>query len=286
MSLAKVAVVCGFMALLVSACGIQEAGGRHHHIYENHAVTTARVDDPRTPQVTCLKSDKLPFHEYYADGASICPRSRSARPPQGPTIIFYPTAGIAQGLQIMGQERAAEVIGSLLVYPNQASQQSADQGRGLRRRSASRAEVPGTWPQPPANDTTAVSATSDSGFIRDFAFPLPGFIKASAGMGARHADPVHPVVVSLVHPHAGRSASSSGWTRRSPSGSPRTPLGDPGHHAAGRLAAALLPAAALLDADGRQRRGRDPLAVGDLRRPDHPGRLLGRPQDRRQARRR
>ncbi len=33
-------------------------------------------------------------------------------------MIFYPTDGIAQGLQIMGQETGAEVIGSLLVYPN------------------------------------------------------------------------------------------------------------------------------------------------------------------------
>jgi len=35
-------------------------------------------------------------------------------------MIFYPTDGVAQGLQIMGQETGAEVIGALLVYPNQA----------------------------------------------------------------------------------------------------------------------------------------------------------------------
>ena len=120
MSLAKVAVVCGLMALLISACGIQtkpEAGTAHLTSYAGfHGVT----DDPRTPQVACLKSDKLPFHKYYADGVQHLPAIQVGSGTGGPTIIFYPTAGIAQGLQIMGQETAAEVIGSLLVYPNQA----------------------------------------------------------------------------------------------------------------------------------------------------------------------
>ncbi len=121
MSLAKVAVVCGLMALLISACGIQakpEAGTAHLRQYAgNHGIT----DDPRTPQVACLKSDKLPYREYYTDGVQHLPAIQVGSRPQGPTIVFYPTAGIAQGLQIMGQQTAAEVIGSLLVYPNQSS---------------------------------------------------------------------------------------------------------------------------------------------------------------------
>lgn len=121
MSLAKVAVVCAFLALLVSACGVAEkpvAGTPHLREYAGYH---GLVDDPRTPQVACLKSDKLPFHEYYADGVQHLPAIQVGSGTQGPTIIFYPTAGISQGLQIMGQETAAEVIGSLLVYPNQAS---------------------------------------------------------------------------------------------------------------------------------------------------------------------
>jgi hypothetical protein len=120
MSPAKVAVACGLMALLISACGIATkplAGTAHLTRYAGfHGVT----DDPRTPQVSCLKGDKLPFREYYADGVQHLPAIQVGSLPQGPTIIFYPTAGIAQGLQIMGQETGAEVIGSLLVYPNQA----------------------------------------------------------------------------------------------------------------------------------------------------------------------
>lgn len=116
----KVAVACGLMALLISACGIQSkpmAGTAHlGHQAGNHGI----VDDPRLPQVRCLRSDKLSFREYYADGLQHLPAIQVGSRPTGPTMIFYPTAGIAQGLQIMGKDAGAEVIGSLLVYPNQA----------------------------------------------------------------------------------------------------------------------------------------------------------------------
>jgi hypothetical protein len=120
MSLAKVAVVCGFMALLISACGIQakpEAGTPH---LKHQKGFYGLVDDPRLPQISCLKSDKLPYSEYYADGVQHLPAIQVGARAQGPTMIFYPTDGIAQGLQIMGQETGAEVIGALLVYPNRA----------------------------------------------------------------------------------------------------------------------------------------------------------------------
>ncbi|HET9718656.1 MAG TPA: hypothetical protein VFP55_01125 [Solirubrobacteraceae bacterium] len=121
MSAVKVAVACGLVALLISACGIPpkpEAGTAHLRRYPGfHGL----VDDPRIPQVNCLRSDKLPYREYYADGIQHLPAILVGSRPQGPTIIFYPTAGIAQGLQIMGEEAGAEVIGSLLVYPNQSA---------------------------------------------------------------------------------------------------------------------------------------------------------------------
>jgi hypothetical protein len=119
MSLAKVAVVCGLMALLLGACGIQAkpvAGTdlrRAHDYY-------GKVDDPRTTHVPCLRGAGLPIHEYATDGTGL-PAIQVGRLPTGPTIIFYPTPGIAQGLQLMGQEQGAEVIGSALLYPNQAS---------------------------------------------------------------------------------------------------------------------------------------------------------------------
>jgi hypothetical protein len=41
--------------------------------------------------------------------------------PYGPTVQFTPTPGAAQEVQIGGQVESAEVIGSALLYPNQAS---------------------------------------------------------------------------------------------------------------------------------------------------------------------
>jgi len=120
MSLAKVAVVCGLMALLISACGIQAKPGAGTAHLSHYAGFRGVVDDPRIPQVNCLKSDKLPYREYYADGVQHLPAIQVGARTQGPTMIFYPTDGVAQGLQIMGQETGAEVIGALLVYPNRA----------------------------------------------------------------------------------------------------------------------------------------------------------------------
>ena len=52
-----------------------------------------------------------------ADGPAI----QVGSPPSGPTIVFEPTPGAAQEMQIDGQVQGAEVIGSALVYPNHAS---------------------------------------------------------------------------------------------------------------------------------------------------------------------
>jgi hypothetical protein len=40
--------------------------------------------------------------------------------PSGPTIVFAPTAGMAEGRQIEGKAQGAEVIGAALLYPNNA----------------------------------------------------------------------------------------------------------------------------------------------------------------------
>jgi hypothetical protein len=122
MSLAKVVVACGLMALLLCACGIQQkpvAGASAQQI-KNSPGNESHVDDPRTPQVKCLRGDKLAFREYYTAGTQRRPAIQVGSVPTGPTMIFYPTAGIAQGEQIQGKEGGAAVIGSLLVYPNRA----------------------------------------------------------------------------------------------------------------------------------------------------------------------
>jgi hypothetical protein len=125
MSLVKVVVVCGLMAAMVSACGIQTkplAGGSASQLKKSHDYY-GLVDHPDTKQVKCLR--KLPRKDHirirrYLSGKQKLPAIQIGTAPDGPTIIFYPTPGIAQGLQIMGQEQGAEVIGNALLYPNRA----------------------------------------------------------------------------------------------------------------------------------------------------------------------
>jgi hypothetical protein len=125
MSLVKVVVVCGLMAALLSACGIQTkplAGESASQLKKSHDYY-GLVDHAYTKQVKCLRKlprkDHIKFHRYLL-GKQKLPVIQIDTLPKGPTIVFYPTPGIAQGLQIMGQEEGAEVIGNALLYPNRA----------------------------------------------------------------------------------------------------------------------------------------------------------------------
>jgi hypothetical protein len=120
MRLAKLVLACGLTGVLVAACGIKAkplAGTAHiDKAPGNHAA----VDDPRLRHARCLRKDKFRIHEYRTAGANL-PAIQVGYLPVGPTIVFEPTPGIAQGLQIQGKVQAAEVIGSELLYPNEAS---------------------------------------------------------------------------------------------------------------------------------------------------------------------
>jgi hypothetical protein len=116
---AQLAVTVGLMAVLLSACGISakpQAGtaniSKSHDFY-------GLVDHPYTLQVKCLKSDHVKFHKFLTTGQKL-PAIQVGSLPTGPTIVFEPTPGIAQGIQIQGGAEGAEAIGSALLYPNQA----------------------------------------------------------------------------------------------------------------------------------------------------------------------
>ncbi len=120
MSRAKVAVACGLVALLISACGVKpkpEAGTAH---LQKHQAFYGVVDDPRKHQVACLHTRKVPFHKYYTVKGHL-PAIQIGTLPAGPTLIFYPTPGAAQALQIEGKDEGAEAIGNSLLFPNGAS---------------------------------------------------------------------------------------------------------------------------------------------------------------------
>jgi hypothetical protein len=73
--------------------------------------------DPRTGPpnyLACLRANRLAVSEQGTD------RLQIGHLPSGPTIVFAPTAGMAEGRQIQGKAQGAEVIGAALLYPNNA----------------------------------------------------------------------------------------------------------------------------------------------------------------------
>lgn len=121
MSLVKVALVCALGALALSACGIQKKPEAGSNLSSARAFY-GKVDDPRGTHAACIAAAGLPVHEYYTRiGKDRMPAIQVGTLPTGPTIVFYPTPGVAQGIQIMDGAQGAEVIGAALLYPNKAS---------------------------------------------------------------------------------------------------------------------------------------------------------------------
>jgi hypothetical protein len=117
---AKLAAAIALSALSLSACGISskpEAG-------TPKAIATGHkgLDDPRSKHVACLEQAHVAFHlEQRTVAGKVLPSFQVGTAPSGPTVSFEPTPGDAQGIQIQGEAQGAEVIGSALLYPNQAS---------------------------------------------------------------------------------------------------------------------------------------------------------------------
>ncbi len=122
MSLAKLLVACGLfaVALFVSACGIQAspvAGTRHlSRTPGDHSY----VNDPRTPFLHCLRSEGWKITKFDLGPGKLRSLQLDAKP-DGPTVVFEPTPGIAEGDQMKGEVEGAEVLGSALIYPNRTS---------------------------------------------------------------------------------------------------------------------------------------------------------------------
>ena len=116
MRIARFAAAAVAVALALSACGstTKPVAGTPQ------AAAQARkgLNDPRTTHVACLRADHVTdIHEYTADGR---PAFQVGTKPSGPTVVFEATPGMGQGVQISGQDPGAEIIGSALVFPNDA----------------------------------------------------------------------------------------------------------------------------------------------------------------------
>jgi hypothetical protein len=112
---AKLAVAAALAAISLSACGTaaKPEAGTLKAATKNHK----GVDDPRKKHIACLTQDRIPVTTMTVNGE---PAFQVGVAPSGPTVVFTPTPGAAQEAQINGQVQSAEVIGSALLYPNQA----------------------------------------------------------------------------------------------------------------------------------------------------------------------
>jgi hypothetical protein len=123
MSSAKIAAACALVAVSLSGCGVAskpEAGSAQAVTAAKHAVA-----DPRTKHIRCLTTDHIPYTEETlhtaTSGPSGYPSIQVGKAPSGPLAEFAATPGAAQNVQIEGKSQGALVIGSALLYPNQAS---------------------------------------------------------------------------------------------------------------------------------------------------------------------
>jgi hypothetical protein len=113
---AKLALAIGLVAISLSACGTtaKPEAGTLKAVTKNHK----GVDDPRKTHIVCLQQQHIPVARIEVGGK---PGLQVGAYPGGPRVVFEPTPGDAQGLQIVGSEQSAEVIGAALLYPDQAS---------------------------------------------------------------------------------------------------------------------------------------------------------------------
>ncbi|MGZ4272198.1 MAG: hypothetical protein ACXVRP_00395 [Solirubrobacteraceae bacterium] len=119
---AKLAAAVALSALSLSACGISSKPEAD----TPKAIATGHkgLDDPRIKHTACLRQKHIPFVlQQRIVAGKVLPSFQVGSLPTGPTVSFEPTPGDAQGVQIQGEAQGAEVIGSALLYPNQAPDQ-------------------------------------------------------------------------------------------------------------------------------------------------------------------
>jgi hypothetical protein len=117
---AKLVAAVGLSALSLSACGAtsKPEAGTPSAIAKSHK----GLDDARKKHIACLQQDHINVRrEQVTVAGKSLPGFQIGVTGSGPTVSFEPTPGDAQGVQIQGEAQGAEVIGSALLYPNQAS---------------------------------------------------------------------------------------------------------------------------------------------------------------------
>ena len=110
---------CALAALALAACGsaIKPVAGSGATRTLAGGLPPGRgvVDDPRTKSAPCLQATKLAIVRVGATGLLVGTGGDQAK------VVFVPTPGGAQHVQISGGTQGAEVIGNALLYPQAMS---------------------------------------------------------------------------------------------------------------------------------------------------------------------
>jgi len=107
------------MCVLISGCGATakpEVGSPAAKAYQQTRLSTL---SPRRVAFSCLLDHHVAAVNVAAAGGH--PAIQAGPLPTGPTIVYEPTPGYAEGLKINGRAQGAELINNVLLYPNKAS---------------------------------------------------------------------------------------------------------------------------------------------------------------------
>jgi hypothetical protein len=118
MSAVRRLILCGLIALPVSACANLSKPYRDGVRADGGLASRGSVDDPRLKHFACLRQHHLQASELTAGGF---PEIQVGQPGVGPLVTFLATPGGAQYEQIDGLAQGAEVIGAALLYPGRGS---------------------------------------------------------------------------------------------------------------------------------------------------------------------
>lgn len=112
---AKLIALCALAAAVLAGCATEQKSLAGTPSPAGHPSGHGRIDDPRNSHLTCLKDNHIRAVKVGQTDIQI------DTAPTGARVTFTPTPGAAQDAQITGRVQAAEVIGSALLFPNQAS---------------------------------------------------------------------------------------------------------------------------------------------------------------------
>jgi hypothetical protein len=111
MSLAKPAVACGLVAatLGLSACGITAKPEAGTVGVDRASGSHAEVNDPRKPYLPCLRQHGFAITQFLS-GSRQLRAIQIGTAPSGPTVVFEPTPGRAEGDKMEAPDSEMKVV--------------------------------------------------------------------------------------------------------------------------------------------------------------------------------